>query len=252
MKGLPILPSAAIVLATILSALPFSRAEILVYDLSFSTIPSTVNYDFVQDGYLIVDAAAGTFSSVIVLTDPDTLLPYYTTSLVSGTYSILLNQDNHNEYAVLTSTSSASAGSDNVSLQIVGGLEAGVRVGGGQQSDVARRLRGVLFASGAQSSSTDASGSQTFTYGFAGQSRVRATFDTELTRNTNGNNLGSAGAIQLATQILINNGIAAGTTSNSTTSNSTTSNSTSSNSTTSNSTTSNSTTSNSTTTTTSP
>jgi hypothetical protein len=175
--------------------------------------------------------------SVLVLTDPNTLLPYYTTSLLSGTYSLLLNQNNHNEYAVLTSTSSASAGSDNVSFQIVGGLEAGVRVGGRQRSDVAPRMRGVLFASGAQSSSTDASGSQTFTYGFAGQSRVRATFNSNITRNTNGNNLGSTGAIQLATQTLVNKGIAAGTTSNSTTSNSTTSNSTTSNSTTSNSTT---------------
>lgn len=195
-----------------------ARAELLIYDLSFSNLPTTVNYAFAQDGFLVVDRAAGTFSSVIVLVDPNTALLYSTTSLLSGTYTTMLSEGNGNEYAVLASSSAAGSGADNLAFQVVGELSSGVPISRRRVADVARTLRGVLFASAAESSSSNATTSNsttgnsttsnaTFTFGFAGQSRVRAELDRGLTRDANGSGLDSAGALAIATAILENRGV---------------------------------------------
>jgi len=227
-----------------LSALP-SRAEILIYNLSFSDIPSSVNYSFVEYGYLIVAPSAGSFSSVMVLTDPDTFLLYSTSSLLSGNYTTLLSEANGNEYAVLSSTSAAGSGADNITFQVVGELRAGVRVGGGMSVDAARQLRGVFTAFAAETStsnstvtsnatttsnsttsnsttsnatttsnstsssnSTTTSGDQTtFTFGFAGQSRVRASLNFGLTQSANGAGLDSTAAQAIVTAELVNQGV---------------------------------------------
>lgn len=232
----------------ILPALP-SRAEVLIYDLSFSNVPSSVNYSFVKYGYLIVDPSAGTFSSVVVLTDPNTFLLYSTSSLLSGNYTTLLSEANGNEYAVLSSTGAAGNGADNLTFQVVGELRAGVRVGGGMSVDAARQLRGVFTAFAAETStsnstvtsnattsnsttsnsttsnsttsngtttsnsttssnSTTTSGDQTtFTFGFAGQSRVRASLNFGFTQSANGAGLDSAAAQAIVSAELVNQGV---------------------------------------------
>ena len=55
------------------------QAGILIYELSFKNSGQSVNYSFIEDefpGYLVVDQTASTFSSVVVLIDPTTFLPY--------------------------------------------------------------------------------------------------------------------------------------------------------------------------------
>lgn len=216
-----ILPLIALALAVAFSGR--ARAELLIYDLSFSNLSTTVNYAFAQDGFLVVDPVAGTFSSVIVLVDPNTALLYSTTSLLSGTYTTMLSEGNGNEYAVLASSSAAGSGADNLAFQVVGELSSGVPISRRRVADVARTLRGVLFASAAESSSGNSTTSNsttsnsttsnsttsnaTFTFGFAGQSRVRAELDRGLTRDANGSGLDSAGALAIATAVLENRGI---------------------------------------------
>lgn len=195
-----------------------ARAELLIYDLSFSNLSTTVNYAFAQDGFLVVDPVAGTFSSVIVLVDPNTALLFSTTSLLSGTYTTMFSEGNGNEYAVLASSSAAGSGADNLAFQVVGELSSGVPISQRRVADVARTLRGVLFASAAESSSINATTSNsttsnsttansTFTFGFAGQSRVRAELDRGFTRDANGSGLDSAGALAIATTVLENRGV---------------------------------------------
>jgi len=202
-----------IVLACGLALSMRARAELLIYDLSFSNLSTTVNYAFAQDGFLVVDPVAGTFSSVIVLVDPNTALLYSTTSLLSGTYTTMFSEGNGNEYAVLASSSAAGSGADNLAFQVVGELSSGVPISQRRVADVARTLRGVLFASAAESSSGNGTTSNgttsnsTFTFGFAGQSRVRAELDRGLTRDANGSSLDSAGALAIATAVLENRGV---------------------------------------------
>ena len=197
-----------IVLACGLALSMRARAELLIYDLSFSNLSTTVNYAFAQDGFLVVDPVAGTFSSVIVLVDPNTALLYSTTSLLSGTYTTMFREGNGNEYAVLASSSAAGSGADNLAFQVVGELSSGVPISQRRVADVARTLRGVLFASAAESSSGNGTTSNsTFTFGFAGQSRVRAELDRGLTRDANGSSLDSAGALAIATAVLENRGV---------------------------------------------
>jgi hypothetical protein len=66
-----------------------------------------VNYTFFDSGYLVVDLAASTFSSVIVLTDPNTFSYYQTAGLVAGNYQTLLDYSSVGN-AVMFGTSSGS------------------------------------------------------------------------------------------------------------------------------------------------
>jgi len=228
-------------------------AQVLVYDLSFNTTGPSVNYSFLEGGYLVVDVSAQAVTSVVILTDPTTQLPYYTTGLLSGTYMEMLEEGSGSEYAVVYSTS-GSTGGDNIAFQILGKTSNNTGVGGGNSLSIARKLRGYLLASAAESlttatsgnstasSTATTSGNSTFSYGFAGSSKVTANLQSGLTSDSNSNRLDAATTLNNLTQLLENRGIFAesSSSSNSTSSNSTptTSNSTTSNSTTSNSTTS--------------
>ena len=72
-----------------------SRAELLIYDLSFGNTGPSVNYSFLQGGYLIVDVASNAVTSIVTLTDPETNLLYYTTGLLTGTYMELISEGIH-------------------------------------------------------------------------------------------------------------------------------------------------------------
>lgn len=210
---------------TLLVCLLRADAEILIYDLSFNTSGPSVNYSFLEGGYLVVDVNAKTVSSIVILTDPTTELQYYTTGLLSGTYMEMLEEGSGSEYAVIYSTSGSGGSADNVAFQILGKTSKNTGIGGGNSLSIARKLRGYLLASAAESPADLTTGNSTFSYGFAGTSKVTANLQSGLTSDTNSQRLDASGALDNLAQVLENNGIVAESTlsSNSTTSNGTTS-----------------------------
>ena len=181
-----------------------AQAQLLIYNLSLEKTGRSVNYTFFDSGYLVVDLAASTFSSVIVLTDPNTFTYYQTAGLVTGSYSTMLDYSGYDK-AVLFG---ASSGTDNAALQVIGAIESNRNIGGDQRSNLARKLRGYFLASGAQVNASTGNGTATsFEYGFAGSSEATATYDSNLTKQANNQGLDSAGALDLIGQILANRGV---------------------------------------------
>jgi hypothetical protein len=181
-----------------------AQAQLLIYNLSLEKTGRSVNYTFFDSGYLVVDLAASTFSSVIVLTDPNTFTYYQTAGLVTGSYSTMLDYSGY-DHAVLFG---ASSGTDNAALQVIGAIESNRNIGGDQRSNLARKLRGYFLASGAQVNASTGNGTATsFEYGFAGSSEATATYDSNLTKQANNQGLDSAGALDLIGQILANRGV---------------------------------------------
>jgi len=181
-----------------------AQAQLLIYNLSLEKTGRSVNYTFFDSGYLVVDLAASTFSSVIVLTDPNTFTYYQTAGLVTGSYSTMLDYSGYDN-AVLFG---ASSGTDNAALQAIGAIESNRNIGGDQRSNLARKLRGYFLASGAEVNASTGNGTATsFEYGFAGSSEATATYDSNLTKQANNQGLDSAGALDLIGQILANRGV---------------------------------------------
>jgi hypothetical protein len=181
-----------------------AQAQLLIYNLSLEKTGRSVNYTFFDSGYLVVDLAASTFSSVIVLTDPNTFTYYQTAGLVTGSYSTMLDYSGYDQ-AVLFG---ASSGTDNAALQVIGAIESNRNIGGDQRSNLARKLRGYFLASGAQVNASTGNGTATsFEYGYAGSSEATATYDSNLTKQANNQGLDSAGALDLIGQILANRGV---------------------------------------------
>jgi len=183
-----------------------ARAEILIYDLSFDTSGPSVNYSFLQGGFLVVDSSSKAVSSIVTLTDPDTNLLYYSTGILSGSYMEMVAEGTNQEYAVLSSTSGGTT-SENLAFQVLGKTSNEVNIGSGNALSIARRLRGYLLASAAESVTTDTSGQTTLSYGFAGASKVSAKFQSALTEEANNNRQDSAATIERLTQVLINRGV---------------------------------------------
>jgi hypothetical protein len=181
-----------------------AQAQLLIYNLSLEKTGRSVNYTFFDSGYLVVDLAASTFSSVIVLTDPNTFTYYQTAGLVTGSYSTMLDYSGYDQ-AVLFG---ASSGTDNAALQVIGANESNRNIGGDQRSNLARKLRGYFLASGPQVNASTGNGTATsFEYGYAGSSEATATYDSNLTKQANNQGLDSAGALDLIGQILANRGV---------------------------------------------
>jgi len=181
-----------------------AQAQLLIYNLSLEKTGRSVNYTFFDSGYLVVDLAASTFSSVIVLTDPNTFTYYQTAGLVTGSYSTMLDYSGYDN-AVLFG---ASSGTDNAALQVIGAIESNRNIGGDQRSNLARKLRGYFLASGPQVNASTGNGTATsFEYGYAGSSEATATYDSNLTKQANNQGLDSAGALDLIGQILANRGV---------------------------------------------
>lgn len=195
-----------LVLAAVCPAI-VTRAELLIYDLSFNTTGTSVNYSFLQGGYLVVDSGSKAVTSVVTLTDPQTDLLYYTTGILSGTYMELLSEGSNQEYAVINSTSGSGTNADNVALQVLGKTSNRVDVGAGTSLSIAHKLKGYLLASGAQSVSTDTNNITTITYGFAGTSKVTANYQSDLTKDANNGRLDAATALNHLTTVLENRGV---------------------------------------------
>jgi len=195
-------------LAAVFSIITAS-AEVLIYDLSFNTSGPSVNYSFLQGGYLVVDAGSNAVSSIVTQTDPTTDLLYYTTGVLSGTYMELASEGSNQEYAVINSTSGSGGTADTVAFQILGKTSDQVDIGDGNSLSIARKLQGYLIASAAESVSTDTNNVTTITYGFAGTSKVAAKYQSGLTKEANDKRLDSSTAINLLTEVLKNRGVVA-------------------------------------------
>jgi hypothetical protein len=197
------------IIAVLILIAATAQAQLLIYNLELDKIGRSVNYTFFDEGYLVVDLAASTFSSVIVLTDPNKFSYYQSAGLVTGNYSTILDYTG-NDNAVMFG---ASSGVDNAALQVIGAIESNRNIGGDQRSNLSRKLSGYFLASGAQvnastGNSTTSNGTAiSFEYGYAGFSKATATYDSNLTKQANNQGLDSAGALDLIGQILSNRGV---------------------------------------------
>ena len=184
-----------------------ARAEVLIYDLSFNTTGPSVNYSFLQGGYLVVDADSNAVSSIVTQTDPVTDLLYYTTGVLSGTYMEMVSEGGNQEYAVINSASGSGATADTLAFQVLGKTGDNVEIGDGNSLSIARKLQGYLFASAPESSSTDTNNITTITFGFAGTSKVAAKYQPGLTMEANDKRLDASTTINLLTEVLANRGV---------------------------------------------
>lgn len=201
MKKLLLLAVAAVCLILV------ARAEVLIYDLSFNTSGPSVNYSFLEGGYLVVDSNSKAVTSIVTQTDPQTGLLYYTTGILSGTYMELVSEGSNQEYAVVNSSSGSGGTAGSISFQVLGKTSDGVGVGGGNSLSIARKLKGYLNASAAESVSTDTNNITTITYGFAGSSKVGANFQSGLTRDANNQRFDTTAALDSLAGILKNRGV---------------------------------------------
>ncbi len=198
------IPALAAVLLSF--ALP-ARAQEVVYNLSFGNTLNTVNYSMFQSGYLIADPTAGTFSTVLILVDPNTFRLYYSADLASGSYFEVRGEADGARHAVMFGSTGGSGGVDNVALQLVGKVDRRVGLGDGTSTRVAGGLRGILLASAPGTVPTENSEETEPTFGFAGQSRLRAGLDIDLTNLVNSSTDEEATAVSVITDLLESWGI---------------------------------------------
>lgn len=189
----------------LLVAVP-AGAELLVYSLRLDPTSNSVNYPGIPGGYLVVDEDAGSFSSVMILRDPDTNRRFYTTSFLSGSYFELLREGG-GVSAVLSSFGSGSAGGEAVAFQVVGKTDGGTKVGGGVSIRVAKKLRGFFMTNAEESATANTSGDPLVELGFAGASRASMDYESGSTRNANNARMTSATAITQITRTLERQGI---------------------------------------------
>jgi hypothetical protein len=79
--------------------------RVLIYDLELEKTGRSVNYTFFKDGFLVVDPEAATFSSIVVLTDPNTFNFYQAADFVSGSYSEILDYAGRRNVVLFGTTS---------------------------------------------------------------------------------------------------------------------------------------------------
>ncbi len=197
--------SIPVIVVLLLAAIP-AGAELLVYSLKLDPTSNSVNYPGIPGGYLVVDENSGSFSSVMILRDPDTNQRYYTTSFLSGSYFELL-RGGGGISTVLSNLSGSSDSGESVAFQVVGKTDGGTNVGGGVSLRVAKNLRGFFMTNAEESSTTSTSGDPLLELGFAGASKADVDFESGSTRNANNARMSSATAITEITRTLERQGI---------------------------------------------
>jgi hypothetical protein len=183
------------------------RGELLIYEMSFSGKGPRVNYPNFLSGVAVIDSQAGNFSTILVLEDPLTGIPFYTSSLLSGSYFELLEDGGGDIYAVMEGDTGGDDLVESVAMQAIGETSRNVDVGPGTSLRVARRMKGFFLANSTETVVTDEDGNTDVETGFAGSSRVTARFDGSSTREANERRLDSAGAIIAISQNLERRGI---------------------------------------------
>lgn len=196
-----------LVLASLLGGLNVLRAELLIYEMSFSSTGPRVNHPNFLNGVAVIDSQAGSFSTILVLEDPLTGIPFYTSSLLSGSYFELSEKGGGDIYAVMQGNTGGDDLVESVSMQAVGETSRNVDVGPGTSQRVARRMKGFFLANSTETVVTDEDGKTHIETGFAGSNRVTARFDASSTREANKRRLDVDGAITVISQNLEKRGI---------------------------------------------
>lgn len=184
-----------------------SPDPLLVYDLELDKTGRSVNYTFFKDGYLVADPKASTFSTIVVLTDPNTFNFYQAGGFVTGSYNEVRDYAGRRNAILFGATAGTSTASDNVAIQIIGPIDRRSGVGGGMKADFSERLRGYFMASGTEIESSGNGTSSKFEYGYAGFSKAKADFNKGLTKQVNGQGLDVAGAVAFLEKYLSDRGI---------------------------------------------
>jgi len=184
-----------------------ARAELVIYNLSFGDASTSVNFPIFAGGYIVLDESASSFSSVIVLEDPDTAQLYYTTSLLSGNYFELISGGGSN-YAVLSGLGSGgNATAEQVAFQVVGKTSGNVDIGPGVSLRVAKKLRGFMLANTQQTVTVDTDANTSIDLGFAGANKVTARYDSASTKDANNAMMDAGTALTSITETLERRGI---------------------------------------------
>ena len=183
-------------------------SPILIYDLELEKTGRSVNYTFFKDGFLVVDPEAATFSTIVVLTDPNTFNFYQAADFVSGSYSEILDYAGRRNVVLFGTTTGTTATTDNAALQVIGPIDTSGKMGGGFRAEYSEKMRGYLLASGPEVEATTTNGTTTgFEYGYAGFSKAKAEFNKGLTKEVNGQSLDASGAVDFLEKYLSDRGI---------------------------------------------
>ena len=179
-------------------------SPVLIYDLELKKTGRSVNFTFFKDGFLVVDPGASSFSSIVVLTDPNTFNFYQAADFVSGSYSEILDYAGRRNVVLFGTT----ATTDNAALQVIGPIDNSGKVGGGFRFEYSDKMRGYLLASGLEVEATTTNGTTTgFEYGYAGFSNAKAEFNKGLTKEVNNQSLDASGAVDFLEKYLSDRGI---------------------------------------------
>ena len=181
---------------------------VLIYDLELEKTGRSVNYTFFKDGFIVVDPEAATFSTIVVLSDPNTFNFYQAADFVSGSYSEILDYAGRRNVVLFGTTSGTTATTDNAALQVIGPIDTSSKVGGGFRSEYSDKMRGYLLASGPEVEATTTNGTTTgFEYGYAGFSKAKAEFNKGLTKEVNNQSLDASGAVDFLEKYLSDRGV---------------------------------------------
>lgn len=178
-------------------------SPVLIYDLKLDKTGRSVNYTFFKDGFLVVDPGESTFSSIVVLTDPNKFTFYKAANFVTGNYSEVRDYAGRRDVVLF----GASSSSDNAALQVIGPMDRNTGVGGDLKAVYAAQMRGYLLASGPEITTTTNGTVTNFEYGYAGFSKATAEFNKGLTRRVNGEGLDLSGALDFLEKYLTARGI---------------------------------------------
>lgn len=179
---------------------------LLVYDLVLDKTGRSVNYTFFKDGYLVVDPDASSFTSIVVLTDPNTFQFYQASDFLKGTYNEIRDYAGNRNAVLFGATAGTSANSDNSALQVIGPIDKNTGVGGEMRAKYSETLRGYFMASGPEVSSGNGTNTR-FEYGFAGFSRAKGQFNKNLSKQVNNAGLDMKGAVGFLEKYLIARGV---------------------------------------------
>lgn len=187
-----------------------AQSGVLSYRMEFSRTGRSVNYPKPQDGYLIVDLASGSVSSVIVLDDPQGGGKYYTSGLLSGYYFTATSESNGRVSDVI---SAGAAGSlDSAMLQVSGKTSSSVDIGGEESVAAAKQMTGFLLMNGADAVVVDSEDAEPddnseIAIGYVGTARVTVRLAENDTQNFNNNAKTASDAVSAYSDWFSNQGI---------------------------------------------
>ena len=201
-----------VALAIVLSLFGTATAQtgVVSYRMEFSRTGRSVNYPRPQDGYLIVDLASGSVSSVVLLDDPVNGGKYYTAGLLSGSYFQVTAESNGRVSDVISTGS--GGGAESTMLQVTGRANSDLDIGGGENVSAARQMTGFILMSGADAIVVDSEtdnpdDNSEVALGFVGSSRVSARFAESDTQNFNNNGKSASEAVTAYSEWYENQGI---------------------------------------------